>query len=520
MNLFSLLVILLSWTIFNEHSFFELSCTQTLKYADEANLPSQEFREGMKMTPLHSPASGGNVSSSTGNARTPPPNPNHIHSANRSRKNANAKKQVTSPNRQTHNNNYAAPHTPIASAKRPASAKKSASKSVQSAGRRSIGKHNNNSSSSSHGLKDIREEQEVEGRVEGRNPSVSSPMTTPIRKIALDDDVASPTPINAATARVAQMSPMHPARPITHRDDHTATNTLNPETDENDQNGYDDVQANGTCNGGTGGVLSSIFSPVLNFLHAANEDDQDVGDVNAKDTTGGKNAVNATTAHVETETFSDSQDADRVNTSNCEVDDERHHYGQYRERSATEETDATTSRTATNTNANATRGYYPQDDNEYDNDGDITMRDDDDGYGQHYHHEEDNNDDGVDDDDDDEDEEFNPYLFIKYLPSYHSVVPFPEHKICLPPKDPTGPPISLVLDLDETLVHCTVEPIPDADMTFPVFFNGIQYKVHVRTRPFLKEFLEKVRGRFEVVVFTASQEVYASELLNRIDPGE
>jgi CTD small phosphatase-like protein 2 len=67
-------------------------------------------------------------------------------------------------------------------------------------------------------------------------------------------------------------------------------------------------------------------------------------------------------------------------------------------------------------------------------------------------------------------------------------------------------------------VHCTVEPIPDADMTFPVLFNGVEYKVHVRTRPFLMDFLEAIHDKFEVVVFTASQEVYASELLNRIDP--
>jgi TFIIF-interacting CTD phosphatase-like protein len=34
------------------------------------------------------------------------------------------------------------------------------------------------------------------------------------------------------------------------------------------------------------------------------------------------------------------------------------------------------------------------------------------------------------------------------------------------------------------------------------------------------DFLEAIHDKFEVIVFTASQEVYASELLNRIDPGE
>ena len=98
----------------------------------------------------------------------------------------------------------------------------------------------------------------------------------------------------------------------------------------------------------------------------------------------------------------------------------------------------------------------------------------------------------------DEEEEFNPYLFIKSLPRYNLVVPYPHHKICLPPKDPSDPPISLVLDLDETLVHCTVEPISDADMVFPVVFNGVEYSVNVRKRPYLEEFLQKVAGKFEV----------------------
>ncbi|KAL7481558.1 hypothetical protein ACHAW6_007242 [Cyclotella cf. meneghiniana] len=126
-----------------------------------------------------------------------------------------------------------------------------------------------------------------------------------------------------------------------------------------------------------------------------------------------------------------------------------------------------------------------------------------------------NNDDAYDDE-----EEFNPYLFIKSLPPYHYAIPpgWSTRSKSLPPHDPSDPPICLVLDLDETLVHCTVEPIRNADMVFPVEFNGIEYTVHVRCRPYLKEFLERVSGKFEVVVFTASQQVYADKLLDKIDP--
>ena len=118
---------------------------------------------------------------------------------------------------------------------------------------------------------------------------------------------------------------------------------------------------------------------------------------------------------------------------------------------------------------------------------------------------------------DDDEDDFNPYLFIKSLPRYEAVRHL-RPNIALPPKDPRAPPVTLVLDLDETLVHCTVEACHDADLTFPVVFHGISYQVHVRLRPFLFEFLEAIHDKFEVIVFTASQRVYADELLDRIDP--
>ena len=125
------------------------------------------------------------------------------------------------------------------------------------------------------------------------------------------------------------------------------------------------------------------------------------------------------------------------------------------------------------------------------------------------------------DDDHADDDEFNPWQFIKSLPSYNMVKYLcpADRDLRLPPKSESDPPITLVLDLDETLVHCTVEDVADADLTFPVLFHGINYTVNVRIRPFLQEFFKRIHGHFEVVVFTASQRVYANELLDRIDPG-
>lgn len=70
----------------------------------------------------------------------------------------------------------------------------------------------------------------------------------------------------------------------------------------------------------------------------------------------------------------------------------------------------------------------------------------------------------------------------------------------------------------ETLIHSTTQPCEDADFTFKIFFNMGEHTVYVRKRPFLKTFLERVSEMFEIVIFTASESVYAGQLLDILDP--
>jgi len=49
---------------------------------------------------------------------------------------------------------------------------------------------------------------------------------------------------------------------------------------------------------------------------------------------------------------------------------------------------------------------------------------------------------------------------------------------------------TLVLDLDETLVHSSFKPVYDADFIIPIEIDNIQSSVYVLVRPGTSEFLE------------------------------
>jgi RNA polymerase II subunit A small phosphatase-like protein len=76
---------------------------------------------------------------------------------------------------------------------------------------------------------------------------------------------------------------------------------------------------------------------------------------------------------------------------------------------------------------------------------------------------------------------------------------------------------TLVLDLDETLVHSSFEPSPVIDIVLPIKLQNFVYKINVIKRPGTEEFLAKMGEIYEVVIFTASLSEYAEPLVKLLD---
>jgi len=81
----------------------------------------------------------------------------------------------------------------------------------------------------------------------------------------------------------------------------------------------------------------------------------------------------------------------------------------------------------------------------------------------------------------------------------------PTRQWLLPPQRPEHKGRkTLVLDLDETLIHSSFQPVPSPDYIITIELEGVHYKVYVQKRPGVDEFLEAVASKFEVIIFTAS----------------
>ena len=105
-------------------------------------------------------------------------------------------------------------------------------------------------------------------------------------------------------------------------------------------------------------------------------------------------------------------------------------------------------------------------------------------------------------------------------PSHHGIkkIFLSKEKNFLPSKSPQFlNKKTLILDLDETLVHSNFDPFPRNDIILNINFDGYFYKIYVLVRPGAEEFIKTISNYYELVIFTASLSTYASPLLDILD---
>ena len=88
----------------------------------------------------------------------------------------------------------------------------------------------------------------------------------------------------------------------------------------------------------------------------------------------------------------------------------------------------------------------------------------------------------------------------------------------LPPKDPDEHEYTLVLDLDETLIHFVSNDNDneDEDNQLEELEDG-ENDFFYMVRPFCNKFLTELSQHFELVIFTAAMQDYADWIVNGID---
>ena len=77
---------------------------------------------------------------------------------------------------------------------------------------------------------------------------------------------------------------------------------------------------------------------------------------------------------------------------------------------------------------------------------------------------------------------------------------------------------TLILDLDETLVHSSMNPFPDkVNIIMDINVEGKNYTIYAIVRPFVDEFLYEMSQYYDIIIFTASIGEYSNPLLQMID---
>eukprot|EP00835_Amoeboradix_gromovi_P006070 NODE_653_length_5514_cov_0.694552.p3 type:complete len:220 gc:universal NODE_653_length_5514_cov_0.694552:3016-2357(-) len=76
---------------------------------------------------------------------------------------------------------------------------------------------------------------------------------------------------------------------------------------------------------------------------------------------------------------------------------------------------------------------------------------------------------------------------------------------------------TLIIDLDETLVHASFAAIDNPDLIVEIELDKVKHCLYVLLRPYAKEFIVEMSKIYELVIFTASLSKYADPVVDFID---
>lgn len=99
--------------------------------------------------------------------------------------------------------------------------------------------------------------------------------------------------------------------------------------------------------------------------------------------------------------------------------------------------------------------------------------------------------------------------------------PFSTKSITLPKLEKKSQPIikkTVVIDLDETLIHASPTTKKPDHIITKILPDGSSLCLKVSIRPYAKEFIRTVAYFAEVIIFTASVKTYADPIIDLLDP--
>ena len=115
------------------------------------------------------------------------------------------------------------------------------------------------------------------------------------------------------------------------------------------------------------------------------------------------------------------------------------------------------------------------------------------------------------------------YLKIIESAKLSSEKSVPSIRLNLPLKRDPGKKMTIIFDLDETLIHSKPEnsktdEYPPSPATTDCKESKLISGYSVVFRPFIKELMLHTKKRFEIGIFTSAEEEYANSILDEIDP--